>query len=366
MRGLSVGRGMKGLAGAYAALLLVGLLAPFDWYTANDARWTPDGHGLQFVSAGIARSASRPAKLHERLIAAGRFSIEIWISPADQRQGGPARIVSYSESTQWRNFTIGQRGSDLAVRLRTTLNDLNGTDPQVTVKDVFAVPGFRHVVMTYDGAYERVYVDGTLRTTTDDVQGTLANWDAEHWLVVGNEHTADRPWRGVIRLLAIYDRVLGDGEVSGSYEGLRQADAGHLTPAPLALYRFRQDGRRVVDESPVLPRVDLEVPDVLEPRRPLLAAGFPTPVDLALNLVIFAPLGALAIVALRQTGASTLRAVGMTLALAAALSCTAEVLQYFLVSRSSQLSDLVLNVGGGGVGAWLAVLGTRYRQKGAG
>jgi VanZ family protein len=357
---------MKGLVGAYAALLLVGLLAPFDWYTANDARWTPDGHGLQFVSAGVARSASRPAKLHERLIAAGRFSIEIWISPADQRQRGPARIVSYSESTQWRNFTIGQWESDLAVRLRTTRNNLNGTDPHVTVKDVFAVPGFRHIVMTYDGAYERVYVDGTLRTTTDDVQGTLANWDAEHWLVVGNEHTADRPWRGVIRLLAIYDRVLGGGEVSGSYKSLGQADAPHLTPGPLALYRFRQDGRRVVDESPVLPRVDLEVPDVVEPRRPLLGSGFPTPVDAALNLVIFAPLGALATLALRQAGVSTLRAVGLTLALAAALSCTAEVLQYFLVSRSSELSDLVLNVGGGGVGAWLAVLGTRYRQKGAG
>jgi hypothetical protein len=35
------------------------------------------------------------------------------------------------------------------------------------------------------------------------------------------------------------------------------------------------------------------------------------------------------------------------------------------VSRSSELSDLVLNVGGAGLGAWLAVLGTRYRQKGA-
>jgi hypothetical protein len=356
---------MMGLLVAYAAVLLVGLLVPFDWYTTNGARWTPDGHGLQFVSAGVVRSVSRPAKLHERLVAAGRFSIELWVSPADQHQGGPARIVSYSEDTRWRNFTLGQGGSDLVVRLRTTRTDLNGTGPQVTAQGVFAVPGFRHIVTTYDGIHERVYVDGTLRTTSDDVQGTFANWDAEHWLVVGNEHTAGRPWRGVIRLLAIYDRVLGDGEVSGSYESLGQPEAAHLTLGPLALYRFRQDGRRVVDESPVLPRVDLEVPNVVEPRRPLLAVGFPTPVDLAVNLVIFAPLGALAILALRQTGASTLRTVGMTLALAAALSCTAEVLQYFLVSRASQLSDLVLNVGGGGVGAWLAVLGTRYRQKGA-
>ena len=343
------------LLAIYTAVLLVGLMAPFEGYTRNDVRWAADGTGLQFVSSGIARSVSKPHKLHNRLVAAGQFSIEVWASPADAGQIGPARIVSYSADTRWRNFTVGQQGHALVVRLRTTRTNLNGSVPQTIVQDVFGVPGFRHIVVTYDGMHERVYIDGVVRATTADVHGSLRNWDDDHWLLIGNEHTASRPWRGAIRLLAIYDRVLAAGEVAVHHE----ARATHGAVGAVALYRFRESGRRVADESSVLPRVELDIPDVLEPVRPLLGLGFPTPKDLVLNLVLFVPVGFLAAHALRQRRVTARAAVMMSLALAAGLSLTAEVMQTLILSRSSELSDLVLNTAGAGIGASVIALRKR-------
>jgi hypothetical protein len=339
---------------AYVAVLFLGLLAPFKGYTRNDARWAPDGQGLEFVSAGVARSVTPPAKLHERLVATSRFSIELQARPADTRQEGPARIVSYSGSTASRNFTIGQRGDDLVVRLRTTGTKPDGSVPEVVVEGVFAVPGFRHVVVTYDGVDERVYVDGEPRTATSASRGTLVPWDPDEWLLVGNEHTATRPWRGTIRMLAIYDRVLAPHEVRRDHEGLGRDDPAPGAPGLVALYRFRPREGRVADESGVPPPVDLEIPAVVEPRSRPLVVKVPTLDDAVINLLIFVPLGLLASGALRRAGHPPLRTVAVTLALAAVVSLTAELLQHWIIPRSSELSDVVLNTTGAGLGAWLA------------
>jgi hypothetical protein len=349
-------RYLLGLVG-YTAVLLVGLLAPFRGYptTTNDVRWAPAAEGLQFVSTGVARSAGRPVKLHDRLVGAGRMSIAVWVSSADTRQRGPARIVSYSNGTAARNFTVGQEGADLVVRLRTTRTNDNGSIPQVVLGDVFAGSDFRHIVVTYDGVHESIYVDGAPRLSTDRVQGALVNWDARHWLIAGNEHTATRPWRGVIRLVAIYDRVLAPAEVRALHASTMRGDGAPAMGGPVALYRFTKAGKRVADTSGVHPAVDLDIPDTVEPVPVLLDVQAPTSGDLVLNLVLFVPLGALAALALIHAGATRVNAIALTLALAAALSLTVEVLQYFVVSRSSEVSDVLLNTLGAGVAAWITV-----------
>ena len=51
-----------------------------------------------------------------------------------------------------RNFTLGQQGADLVIRLRTPQTGLNGSPLETIVDGVFATPSGRDIIVTYDGA----------------------------------------------------------------------------------------------------------------------------------------------------------------------------------------------------------------------
>ncbi|MGI9508836.1 MAG: hypothetical protein ACR2QJ_05755, partial [Geminicoccaceae bacterium] len=71
----------------------------------------------------------------------------------------------------------------------------------------------------------------------------LTSWDCSYPLVIGNEATADRPWLGRLRGVAIYDRALADGQIgalsagSGGQDGVDRRDLGAALVRP-----FDDDG----------------------------------------------------------------------------------------------------------------------------
>jgi hypothetical protein len=69
---------------------------------------------------------------------------------------------------------------------------------------------------------------------------TIRGWDPAYTLVVGNEHTADRPWRGDIADLIIADRAISEDEVAQLLSGVGQS----ALPATslLAEYELKGDG----------------------------------------------------------------------------------------------------------------------------
>ncbi len=93
-----------------------------------------------------------PLHLVHRLREANAFTLRIRCATDDSAQAGPARIVSNSKNPYLRNFTIGQRGADLVVRVRTPLTGLNGSLLETIVPDVFSTHDPRDIVITYDGA----------------------------------------------------------------------------------------------------------------------------------------------------------------------------------------------------------------------
>jgi hypothetical protein len=77
-------------------------------------------------------------------------------------------------------------------------------------------PQLLHVVHTYDGRVERLYINGVEQATLA-ISGTFATWNPAAVLYVGNEPTLDRPWKGVLRLLAIYDRALSPTDIQQNF-----------------------------------------------------------------------------------------------------------------------------------------------------
>ena len=97
----------------------------------------------------------------------------MWITPANVKQKGPARIVSFSRDPVRRNFTVGQEHADIDFRLRTPLTGPNGTIVNLRTRDGFLTHEQFHLVATYRDGVEKLYVDG--REHSDRVDLTKAD-----------------------------------------------------------------------------------------------------------------------------------------------------------------------------------------------
>ena len=124
----------------YVIFLSIILLWPFNFTffeKKNHVKWSETSPGLHFIGEGQVISPSFSKPFYENLINGKGFSLEVWIYSANNNQHGPARIVSYSLNPSYRNFTLGQEGSALIIRLRTENTNLNGTEPMLIVEHVF-------------------------------------------------------------------------------------------------------------------------------------------------------------------------------------------------------------------------------------
>jgi hypothetical protein len=98
-------------------------------------------------------------------MARGQLALFARLTPAslDLEAEGPGRIVSLSESTAERNFTLAQSGAQLAFRVRTPTTGLNGTGPAVESIGAPLTRDSHRVWAVFDGTTSRLEVDGSLR-----------------------------------------------------------------------------------------------------------------------------------------------------------------------------------------------------------
>ena len=200
-----------------------GVGAPLDLTVSDPNAVSWDNGSLTLHTPTIVASASAATKVIDAVKAANAFSLEVWLTPANDTQDGPARIVSLSQDTNTRNFTLGQGlwGSAPStvydMRLRTTATNEDGS-PSLTTPAGTLSATVTHVVYTRDTAgVTRLYVDGVERATAS-AAGNLANWDNSLRLAFGNEMTHNRPWLGTLHLVAIYERALDKAESQQRFE----------------------------------------------------------------------------------------------------------------------------------------------------
>ena len=159
------------------------------------------------------------------LLGSGEYTIETWIIPDSLDQGAndnnPARILSYSGSTDERNFTLGQYDYNYVGMNRTGESDANGEPVLATNdNDERAQASLQHVVLSFDPIRgRRLYVNGEFTGDTDATAGAfLKDWDNGHALVVGNEVSGNRPWAGSLRFLAIHKRAMSEGDIKTNFD----------------------------------------------------------------------------------------------------------------------------------------------------
>jgi len=227
-----------------------GVEEPLDLRIADSKTVRLSDGALNVLDRTQVHSEKAASRLSDAIKASGTITIEAWVRPARLDQSGPARIVTLSHNASERNFTLGQDGDRIEVRLRTTKTSTNGM-PSLASKPKSLGTNWTHIVYTFDDAGKaKLYVNGTLNAE-QSIGGALSGWDRGFQFALANELSNDRPWLGAIRLVAIYSRSLSPSEVEQNFR------AGTRTSPPSAgeLLAERQRGSAKLFETRIAPLI---------------------------------------------------------------------------------------------------------------
>jgi PKD repeat protein len=193
----------------------------------RDVSWVPSGLSIDVPT--VLDSGAAATKVRNAVGASNEITVEAWLSPADTTQGGPARVVTISSNGNNRNAALGQEADQWRAHLRTTVKGNSGAPPLASPAGS-AIDTVQHVVFTRDSSgLERMFVDGEELSSQIET-GSLSNWDDRYRLFVANEISANRPWLGVLYLVAVYDRALSLPEIDQNYAAGPHATAPNRPP----------------------------------------------------------------------------------------------------------------------------------------
>ncbi|MDY6896733.1 MAG: VanZ family protein [Cyanobacteriota bacterium] len=125
----------------------------------NGESTTPNQEGVFVNSNSWLQTATPVTSLSQSISETSEFTISTTLATNQTEQIGPARIISLSNDSFRRNFTLGQQGSDLVFRVRTPLTGANASDVKLDVPNVFNDKKPHQIVITYSKSSLTIYVD---------------------------------------------------------------------------------------------------------------------------------------------------------------------------------------------------------------
>jgi hypothetical protein len=349
--------------------ILVAGLWPFH-APRNEVSWLSGENGLLFGKHGSIVSASP--------IQAGgsqadkSCSLEIWLEPNRINSEGtvlavywPSRDVVSFSLRQWRNGLVLERES----------RGHSAWEASIYVANVFRDPKPLLFAISSGPAGTAIYADGKLVRKYPDFK--LISQDLSGQVILGNGPLTAYNWSGQVKGLAVYDREIAATEVSQNYANWTagwparesESESGRTDTAKsegvVARYLFNE-GKGNVVHNQIDSAASLVIPErffilhqlFLEPPWDEFRPGWHYWKNVGINVAGFIPLGFFFLAYFSTTGRFK-RAIGLTIALGFAVSLTIEVLQAFLPTRDSGMTDLITNTFGTALGAmaWVWIVG---------
>ena len=327
-------------------------LWPFNPAPSNEVSWLKGRNGLAFGPSGIVVSSS----LIQLPDPGSSFvSLEIWVKPSQQRE--TTSLLSTYVPKERLRFRLMNYGTGLlVVRGNARLLSRNNETPLGNA----LIPD-RSVFITITGglAGTIVYVNGEKVETHPHFDLTRQDLSGE--LMLGTSPVYGASWRGELMGLAIYTSELSPSQVKTHYRKWTENRELDLAQgeSPAALYDFHEGSGQIIHNLGN-GAADLVIPSHYSvPYKPFLERPWDEFLprwsylkDLVKNIVGFVPLGifAYAFVAHLLPGR---RAIWTAILIGMATSITIEVLQAFIPSRSSGMTDILTNTAGTSIGVFL-------------
>jgi len=334
-------------------IILTAGLWPFH-VPANHVKGLKSGNGLEFgghgsvVSSGVFRGGD--------LIGASG-ALEIWLEPASSESG--STILSFDGSAHpGEPFSLHQKGDALGIRRNNVDHQGVSRTALFYVRGVFQEKKPVFVTVTLDSQETSVYINGVL---SEVFPHSLAWNDLTGRVLLANCPAVNDSWPGKTFGLAIYQRQLTASQIAADYASwmaerkpVQAAEGGAA-----ALYLFDERGGAVVHNK-LDPATDLTIPThyfILHPGFMLAPWREYHPTwsywqDVGVNIAGFIPFGFCVFAYL-----SLMRVIKYpgttTVILGLSTSLTIELLQVFLPTRSSGVTDLITNTLGTAIGVMI-------------
>ena len=351
-------------------ILYVGL-RPFNFHSLNNVGWLKKENGISFQDPGIVygpfeNSGSDPPPL---LVNDKSISIEIWLTPGSYYHRGFSNIFSLYDDKQPEIFSFRQLRSSLNISKYRTPDKRRANYSWKWLGNFFFDGQRRLLTVTSDKNRTTIYFDGRKVQNFRNYSLMLSKKKASpNRIVIGNDPTGTQPWRGKIHGLAIYDHELHPERVFKHFEIWKNGSALPLSKEKdiVALYPMdEKNGQKI--HNAVSNQYHLSIPirfkilkkNYLKLSSNALKLDGLSLRDMYINILGFIPLGYLLTVnvfSFISSRASTWRLIFWAILGGTLLSLFIEILQAYLPTRNSSLTDLIFNAFGTGIGLILAVL----------
>jgi VanZ family protein len=355
-RSLSIGTQKKALELLCVCVLVIILTAGLWPFHApkNEVTWLTNGNGIHFGEYGLILSSNvfSPAGLEDST----SCTVEIWLQPDFSDIGGTI-LGFYAPENRTVAFSVDQSIDDLFLR-RITGDPSRPSKTKLYIEHIFRKHQQMFITITSNAQGTAVYVNGDLVRTSP--RFSVSSRDLTGQLVVGNHPLADNGWQGQLKGLTIYDRDLTAPEVLQDYDAWKtnQPD-GIRSRGPVALYLINEGVGNVVHNQ-LNSATDLHIPvryfvlhePFLERPWDEFEVSWNYCNHVLINIGGFVPLGFL-FCAYFSSVRRLDRAALATIILGGIVSLTIEVLQAFLPTRDSGMTDIFTNTLGTGIGAML-------------
>lgn len=329
-------------------LLFAGLW-PFRFWPTNNVHWIGGEHGLRFDKYGIVFGKEVFFSPGGAVDLALPFTIQMEIRPREEPSDSLPRILSAYDAQGRELFFLGQWRSELILQilqderlfhLRYRETGADGLHKDVT----------RSIVVRSDNHVLTLFVDGVAAKTMSGVDfSLLSDKRVPAWIILGNSPSGESPWRGDLRSLSFYQQALSPSDIES-----------RRTP-PVLRYGF-SEGSGAVCRDGADSRYDLVIHSVFQaPRKGILVPPWRVQKydrsfwkDVFVNILGFIPFGFAVYAWLRKNGErKSAAAMIIAILLGAGISLFIELLQVYLPTRDSSLTDVINNVLGTYIGAGL-------------
>jgi len=366
---------MRKMIGAICVTILCGLLAaglwPFNPFPRNDVNWLRDGDGLRFGPHGTIFSTHRFEL--PRSDQASFCTLEILLEPARGYVKNSVTILAFHNPDNPLQFGVMQDRDELVVigDYRDQQNHLRTAELRIALTIGQGEQSLLTITSGPKGT--AAYRNGAFVDSSSGFGLSCKNFSGQ--LVIGNSPIAYEPWQGKLHGIAIYNQELSPELILRHYETWTQNPrlGGIQNNCLLARYSFGERSGRIIHNS-IGSEPDLYIPEtfeilykrILAPPWKEFSPDLSYVWDVLINVGGFIPFGFFLYAYLtwdRQWN----RAAVVTILLGAMISVAIEILQGFIPSRMSGVTDIMTNTLGTGIGVmfwrWqsVQVLTTRLR-----
>jgi VanZ family protein len=339
------------------AAVVIGMLyfgfAPKGYRHANNIRWKMEGPGISFGRFGIAYTEPIAWNAPD----GSAFSLEIALQPENIGGGFYFIMLAHGGDDarqliigQWQSVIVAMHGDDYDNRRKSP-------KVMVDIKEAADQPMLISLVSGRHGT--RLYLNGVLKRENPALRLQWPDTGAGARLVLGNSVYGNNSWRGAVSGMAVYAHDLSREQVDRNYREWRSKGDFSFARADGAelLFQLDEGGGEIAwdrsgnDRHLIVPAyMKILKKEILMPQWQMGRNQWYYEKDVFINFFGFWPLGFLLAAVMERSRRFRKYYIAGPVLIGFFFSLSIELGQVWIPSRTSSLSDLILNTLGAGAG----------------